>query len=81
MFMKKQPKQVKDWEKEAQEWMDKLRILDVCVLNNIVFNARFEAKEELVKEIKEWVKKNKNDYKAIYFDDLLSYLEKLNIKK
>ncbi len=48
--------------------------------------VELDTKIKLVKEIKEWANKNWDDeammsYKKVRLDHLLSYLEKLNIKK
>ena len=45
-----------------------------------LYKAQSEAKEELVKEIKEWLWKHQ--IKGMYYiEDFIDYLEKLNIKK
>ena len=100
----KQPKQVKDWEERfakefSQELVDahnsgEISDLDTEIklfVSDLLSKARSEAKEELVKEIKEGLDKIETkgirrlqDEKFVFWVkkvDLLSYLEKLNIKK
>jgi len=40
-----------DWEKEAQDWMDKLNMLDIVILNNIVFHKVHAEHTHTIKEI------------------------------
>ena len=57
-------KTLNNWEKEAQEWMDKLDILGITILNNIVYHKLLSQRKEIVEEIRE---KLKWDVSSVYY--------------
>ena len=66
-----------EWERDAQEWMDKLSIIDLEILNSIVYHKLASQQERIIDRVSEmktyheWASKRDNQIHDKTIDDVL----------
>ena len=73
-----------EWERDAQEWMDKLSIIDLEILNSIVYHKLASQQERIIDRVSEmktyheWASKRDNEIFDKTIDQAITAIKEVN---